>query len=465
MLELAVHIHGGAPVLAGEFGAQHRLIHAVFRRHGGVKAQVVQLAAVPDRIGPVPPLHRGENRAVEARAVFKGQLLDDRAVHHKAQGKGPALCGQIRDSGEVFKGDGLRLAVDGEAAQAGVIRFDKEIVLIHPVPAAGDGPGKLGVIPELHQGIAAGDIAGALVPSSGIVAVAHDAARVAFGAEAALDAACLDAAVEQPADAPGIVAVLDGDSAVGRAVGNDAQVHFARDAARALMLCGDSAAVDAACDHGGHIEARTAETVGGGAAGQVKEGVCIGLHGEGARDAAHIAVPIDAAVVVAAHGLAVGDLLLGLLLVGIVHHHVLLVLAGGERVHGLDGRAGEGVQVLVDIIQVAQQHPGLVADAFPEGRNGIAHIVDTIGDGTLRIEERIRVVDIHGPYRLAHRVKGPFNCLKAVGQLRRGGTHIRRRVVQRPVQGLEAVAQARQQVLGLHDLGQRLGLADHAAHI
>ena len=185
----------------------------------------------------------------------------------------------------------------------------------------------------------------------GVVPVADDAADIALAAEAALDAAALDRAVEKTGDAAGIVAVLQGDGAVGGTVGGGAEIHLARNAAGALVLCGDAAAVDAADHHRVYAQAVLGEAVSGEGA-QVAFGVHFAFHREAADDAADIVVAADAAVVVAVGSLAVG-LAVVLLVGGVVHQDIAAVLGVDKTVDSLDGGAGQGVEVAVDVVHVA----------------------------------------------------------------------------------------------------------------
>ena len=157
LLELTVHVDHGAAVLAFQLRAQHGLVHAVAGGDGGVEAQIVQISAVPDGVCAVAAGDFGEDAAVKACAVGEGELLDDAVLHHKAQTEAFGLLRQTLHRGILFKGDGLGLAVDGQAVETGVIGLDKVVVLIDARAAAGDRARKLGLIRDIHQGIAARD--------------------------------------------------------------------------------------------------------------------------------------------------------------------------------------------------------------------------------------------------------------------------------------------------------------------
>ena len=155
LLELTVHVDHGAAVLPFKRRAQDGLVHAVAGGDGGVEAQIVQIGAVPDGVGAVAAGDLGEDAAVEACTVGKGDLLDDAVFHHEAKTEGPGLLGQTLHRGILLKGDGLGLAVNRQAVETGVVRRDKVVVLINARAAAGNCARKLGLFPDIHQGVAA----------------------------------------------------------------------------------------------------------------------------------------------------------------------------------------------------------------------------------------------------------------------------------------------------------------------
>ena len=186
-------------------------------------------------------------------------------------------------------------------------------------------------------------------------------------------------------------------------MGGGAEIHLARDAAGAFVLCGDAAAVDAADHHRVYAQAVLGEAVSGEGA-QVAFGVHFAFHREAADDAADIVVAADAAVVVAVGSLAVG-LAVVLLVGGVVHQDIAAVLGVDKTVDSLDGGAGQGVEVAVDVVQVALEDRAVLVDILTDGRHFVGHVVNAVGDDALQIEGCVRIGHIQSADRVAHRVK------------------------------------------------------------
>ena len=197
LLELAVYIDDSAAVVTHGFRAQHSLVHAVFRRDGGVKAQVAEICAVPDGVSAVTPGYFGKDGAVKACTVCKWHFLDQGTVCLKAQGEGFGLLRQPLHSHIFLKGDGFSLALDGEAVETGIVCRDKEVAFVFTCSAAGNRARKLGLFQDFHQRVAPGDQARAvvLIACRSAVAVADHTTDIALAAEAALGAAAFDGAV------------------------------------------------------------------------------------------------------------------------------------------------------------------------------------------------------------------------------------------------------------------------------
>ena len=461
LLELPVHVEDGAAVLPHVFGAQHRLIQAVFRRHGGVKAQILKLCAVPHGVAPVPARHLGEDGAVKARAVGKGDLLDGLPVHHKAEDEGPALLGQVFDSGEGLKADGLSPAVDGEPVKTGKTGGDKVVILIVPVAAAGDGAGKLGRAEDLRQRIAGGYGACPLVLAAGAAAVADDAADIAPAAQAALGAGAFHAAIKKPRDTAGVIAVLQRNRAVGGAMGGKAHLHHARDAAGAFALGGDRAVIHAFGDHDGETDAPFAETAA--AEVQLALGVKLVFDGETARNAAHVAVAVDAAAVFTARGLAEGQILL-LTRLGAVHKNVLRLVHRRDDACGLQGGVGEGVEIFGDGLEIVPQNAGVAVHGLTDGGHLIGDVPDTVSDNIVQIHGALRIGDVKAADGIRHRGQIGGEIADAGGQIVGRVLGVHHGVADGIVERVDPVADAGQKILR-GGLRQRLRLADDAAHV
>ena len=398
-LELTVHIHGGAPVVPGELRAQHGLVHTVFRRHHGVEAQVRQIRAVPDGIGSVMPFEAREHGAVKGVAVGEGELLDSLAVDHEGEREAAAFLGQALHSGKGLEVDRLGLAVDGELVHAREARGHKKVFLVFALASAGDAAGELGVVRDLDEAVAAGDKAGALVILFGVVAVADDAADILGAGKRALGDAAADAAVAQAADAARVGALLDRDRAVAGAVGHEAEIHPARHAARAFALGIDRAAADTVADDRFH-----GELVFGQAAVreiQIPFGVQLVFDRDRARDAADVAVAVDRAAVRAVLHLAENDRVLDVR-IRVVGEDIGLLVAGeqGQRLHG---RAVEGGDAVVDLVEVLRHDRGAAAHVRGDDLHRAGHGAQTAGDHVLQPRRGLRVRQIHAAQRLRHR--------------------------------------------------------------
>ena len=176
---------------------------------------------------------------------------------------------------------------------------------------------------------------------------------------------------------------------------------LARDAAGALILRGNGAAIDAAEDYRVYAQTIFGQAIAGERS-EIALGVELTFHRETAYNAADIVVAVDAAVIVAVGGLAVGVAVV--LHIGrVIHQNIAGSIRVEEAVDGLDRSAVEGAEVAVDHIHIGEQNGGVAVYILPNGGNFVCHVVHTVGDDTLQVVGGVGIGNVQGGHCVGHR--------------------------------------------------------------
>ena len=338
----------------------------------------------------------GQGGGVKGAAVLHRDALDHGAVGHKGQRHGRESLGQILlhgQGGKVVKGEGLGLPGIADAVDAAQCLADKVVA----------GLLALAVLQKLGQGAAAFQPAGngadpflpvgqhhAAAVGEG-AAAAGNAAHIAAAVQTAFGAALPDGRLALPGNAAHVIGGILGEIGKVCTLHHGTHVHAAHNAARALLFDGDGAGVGAAAQDDaafiGGIEGTAARDPG------VVLGVQIVLPRHGTGDAARVDVGVDGARVGAVEHLAFG------VAVGVTVRHILKqgVVAGILRC------TQQGIADLVDLVgdglDVLDQGLGVVAGVGVQGTHAVHDGGQAAVEAAACRRDGIPVVELNAGYR------------------------------------------------------------------
>ena len=100
LIELALDKEDAAAIRALRVALEGGAVGGVFGGDDGIKAQVGQVGAVPDRIAPVLLRQTGEDGEIKGVAVVKAQRFERSAVADKAECKAEKVLGHAAERTE-----------------------------------------------------------------------------------------------------------------------------------------------------------------------------------------------------------------------------------------------------------------------------------------------------------------------------------------------------------------------------